>query len=68
MQDDVTESEAPSTILQPMHPILDLAPDISESVDSGWAAIARTIREVDVQKIGDYKEDIDTLLVFVRAI
>ena len=41
------------------------APDPSEDVESGWASIARTIQEVDVQKIQDYKEDIDTLLVFV---
>ncbi len=28
--------------------------------------MAKTIREVDEDKVKDYKEDIDTLLVFVR--
>ena len=32
---------------------------------SGWAAMAKTIREVDEDKVRDCKEDIDTLLVFV---
>ncbi|KAJ3528798.1 hypothetical protein NM688_g7945 [Phlebia brevispora] len=31
---------------------------------SGWAGIAKTMRDVDEDKIKDYKEDIDTLLVF----
>ena len=30
--------------------------------------MAKTIREVDEDKVKDYKEDIDTLLVFVRNI
>ena len=33
---------------------------------TGWAAMAKTIRELDEDKVKDYKEDIDTLLVFVR--
>ncbi len=33
---------------------------------TGWAAMSKTIREVDEDKVKDYKEDIDTLLVFVR--
>ncbi len=28
--------------------------------------MAKTIRDVDEDKVKDYKEDIDTLLVFVR--
>ena len=28
--------------------------------------MAKTIRELDEDKVKDYKEDIDTLLVFVR--
>ena len=35
---------------------------------TGWAAMAKTIREVDEDKVMDYKEDIDTLLVFVRKL
>ncbi|KAJ3551249.1 hypothetical protein NM688_g4812 [Phlebia brevispora] len=31
---------------------------------TGWAAMAKTIRDVDEDKIKDCKEDIDTLLVF----
>ncbi|KAJ3546211.1 hypothetical protein NM688_g5540 [Phlebia brevispora] len=31
---------------------------------TGWAGIAKTIRDVDEDKIKDHKEDIDTLLVF----
>ncbi|KAJ3533832.1 hypothetical protein NM688_g7229 [Phlebia brevispora] len=31
---------------------------------TGWAGIAKTIRDVDEDTIEDYKEDIDTLLVF----
>lgn len=32
---------------------------------SGWAAMAQVVRDFDVEKINDVKEDIDTLLVFV---
>lgn len=28
--------------------------------------MAKTVRDVDEDKVKDYKEDIDTLLVFVR--
>ena len=30
--------------------------------------MAKTIREVDEDKVKDFKEDIDTLLVFVRRL
>lgn len=50
------------------HVSIDVAPDTSDDAESGWAAVARSIREVDEQKIQDYKEDIDTILVFVRFI
>ena len=33
---------------------------------TGWSAMAKVVREVDAQKVQDYKEDIDTILVFVR--
>ena len=32
----------------------------------GWHNMAKAVREVDEQKVKDVKEDIDTLLVFVR--
>ena len=34
----------------------------------GGAAVAKSIREVDEQKIEDYKDDIDTILVFVSLV
>ena len=34
---------------------------------TGWAAMAKTVRDFDEEKIRDCKEDIDTLLVFVSA-
>ncbi|KAI0338019.1 hypothetical protein BDW22DRAFT_823003 [Trametopsis cervina] len=40
------------------------APDLSSRPESGWAAVARSIRDVDEQKIKDVKEDIDNILVF----
>lgn len=33
---------------------------------TGWAAMAAKVREYDEEKVKDTKEDIDTLLVFVR--
>ncbi len=33
----------------------------------GWAAIAKTVRDIDEDKIRNCKEDIDTLLVFVSS-
>ncbi|KAI0338036.1 hypothetical protein BDW22DRAFT_1338598, partial [Trametopsis cervina] len=40
------------------------APDISGTGESGWAAVAKSIRAVDEEKIKDVKEDIDNILVF----
>ncbi|KAI0705168.1 hypothetical protein BC835DRAFT_1261449, partial [Cytidiella melzeri] len=37
---------------------------MSTATPSGWSAMSRMVREVDEQKIQDYKEDIDTILVF----
>lgn len=31
----------------------------------GWHTIAKTVRDVDEEKVKDCREDIDTLLVFV---
>lgn len=47
------------------HVPIDSAPDITNDAESGWAAVAKSIREVDQQKIEDYKDDINTILVFV---
>lgn len=33
---------------------------------TGWTAMARSVRDFDEEKVRDCKEDIDTLLVFVR--
>lgn len=37
-----------------------------EGFGTGWPAMARIVREIDEQKIQNYKDDIDTILVFVR--
>lgn len=34
---------------------------------SGWPTMAKTVRDADIDRIADCKEDMDTLLVFVRA-
>lgn len=34
---------------------------------TGWVSIAANVREYDEAKVKDTKEDIDTLLVFVRV-
>lgn len=31
-----------------------------------WSIISKVLRDFDIAKIGSYKEDLDTLLVFVR--
>jgi hypothetical protein len=38
------------------------------SVGAGWSAMAKIVHDVDAQKVQDYKEDIDSILVFVRHI
>lgn len=38
----------------------------SQGVGQGWSSMARIVREVDEQKVKDCKEDIDTILTFVR--
>ena len=38
---------------------------VEVSPPSGWQTMAKTVREVDEDKVKDCKEDIDTLLVFV---
>ena len=40
------------------------APNVANN-DSGWAALAKSVREIDENVVKDYKEDIDTILVFV---
>jgi sRNA-binding protein len=52
------------TALPPTHIQLSGGPHLN--VGTGWSAMARIVREVDDQKIQDCKEDIDTILVFVR--
>ena len=38
---------------------------VEVSQPTGWQTMAKTVREVDEDKVKDCKEDIDTLLVFV---
>lgn len=44
----------------------EVPPNITDKTESEWAAVSKTIRNVDEEKIKDYKEDIDNILVFVR--
>jgi hypothetical protein len=52
-------------------PEVNLTPPLSTqfqaSQTSGWASVEKSLNEFDKQEIGDYKEDIDTLLVFVSV-
>ena len=34
---------------------------------TGWAAMTKEVREFDEEKVKSYKEDVDTLLVFVST-
>ena len=40
---------------------------VEVSPPSGWQTMAKTVREVDEDKVKACKEDIDTLLVFVSC-
>ncbi|PSR78468.1 hypothetical protein PHLCEN_2v7411 [Hermanssonia centrifuga] len=44
--------------------LTDIAKENSHSNSQGWPEMAKTLRDVDEEKIRDTKEDIDTLLVF----
>ncbi len=39
---------------------------VVSEMSTGWTEMTRTVKEVDEGKVKDCKEDIDTLLVFVR--
>ena len=39
--------------------------DVDLASGSEWMNVAKTVREIDVAKVNDAKEDIDNLLVFV---
>ena len=47
---------------------IEAAPEISEGTESGWTVVARSVQEIDHEKIKGYKEDIDSILVFVSMI
>ncbi len=34
---------------------------------TGWAAMSKDVREFDEEKVQNYKDDVDTLLVFVST-
>lgn len=40
-------------------------PSSPPQAPSGWGAVEKALTEFDNQEVGAYKEDIDTLLVFV---
>jgi hypothetical protein len=65
----VTVPDPPIPPKQDILPVSNLPPgaDLLHNVGTGWSAMARIVREVDEQKVKDYKEDIDTILVFVRC-
>ena len=50
----------------PASPAFQASPMVMSGA-TGWGAMARTVRDIDEDKIRDCKEDIDTLLVFVRT-
>lgn len=41
---------------------------ISEPATSVWDELHRTVRTSDINKVDDCRDDIDTLLVFVRKV
>lgn len=57
-------SPLPSASGSPSSPIQVVLP--GQAV--GWAAIEQSVRDFDEQQVQDYKEDIDTLLTFVRLV
>ena len=42
------------------------APDKPVMASDSWNTMAKAVKDVDKQKFKDIKEDIDTLMVFVR--
>ncbi|KAI0338037.1 hypothetical protein BDW22DRAFT_824759 [Trametopsis cervina] len=58
-----TPSREDRTIPQGLGPQFS-TPDLSRTAESGWAAVAKTIHEIDRTKVADVKEDIDNILVF----
>lgn len=41
---------------------------MSETATSGWAELHKHVRTTDIDKVDDCRDDIDTLLVFVRQL
>ena len=52
--------------LTPQSPINALA--VPPPIENTWTRISKIVRGLDEAKVKDYKEDIDTILVFVRTI
>ena len=42
--------------------------EIRNPEGSGWSAMSKSVRDYDEEEIKYYKEDIDTLLVFVSVV
>lgn len=41
---------------------------VPETTTSGWGELHKTVRTADINKVDDCRDDIDTLLVFVREL
>lgn len=41
---------------------------VPEPATSGWGELHKTVRTADINKVDDCRDDIDTLLVFVREL
>ena len=68
LEPEAKRLDASEAVPELTHSSIDMAPSISDETKSGWAAISKSIRDVDEQKIQDYKEDIDNILVFVSTL
>ena len=62
---DWTKWEKEAQLEPPLKPNPDTP--YNNTPSTGWTAMAHNVREVDEQKVRGHKEDIDTILVFVRA-
>lgn len=58
--------QALSSSLTPVQDEVQLV-EIRNPEGTGWSAMSKAVREYDEEEIGYYKDDIDTLLVFVSS-
>lgn len=50
-----------------MYPVDAYSTQVPEPPASGWPELHKTVRTADINKVDDCRDDIDTLLVFVRV-